>query len=145
MSEVPALPPKLEEIVSDFDLCEGREKLELLLDYAQRFPKFPEHLRRPGWLEEVPECMTPVQMASEVINGRIYFYFDVPPESPTVRGYSSLIMEGINGLTADQVMQIPAEFYLRMGLQDVLTAQRLNGMAAILAHVKRRALEEIKS
>jgi len=144
MSTAPGIPASLEEIVSDFSLCEGREKLELLLDYAQRFPPFPEQYRQPGWLEEVPECMTPVQMASEMRDGRLYFFFDVPAESPTVRGYASLIMQGLNGATPEEVLQIPAEFYLRMGLQEVLTAQRLNGMAAILAHVKRRALEEVQ-
>ena len=144
MSNSTALPPKLEKIVADFDLCEGREKLELLLEYAQRFPPFPGHLSRPGWLEEVPECMTPVQMAAETLDGRLYFYFDVPTEAPTVRGYSCLIMEGLNGSTAEQVLQIPSEFYLQMGLQNVLTAQRLNGLAAILAHVKRRAFDVMK-
>ncbi len=144
MSENGRLPPRLAEIVADFELCEGSEKLELLLDYALRFPPFPERLRRPGRLEDVPECMTPVQMAAEVEDGRLTFHFDVPEEAPTVRGYAALMMEGLNGSTPGQVLAIPADFYLRMGLERVLSAQRLNGMAAILAHVKRRAAAEIE-
>ncbi len=143
MSEVSGLPARLEAIVADFELCEGREKLELLLDYARSFPAFPDHLKRPGQMEEVPECMTPVQMASEVKDGGIYYYFVVPEESPTVRGYAALMMEGVNGSTPEQVLAIPVDFYLRTGLQHVLTPQRLNGMAAILAHVKRRAAGEL--
>ena len=143
MTEVNGLPARLDEIVADFELCEGREKLELLLDYARSFPAFPAHLQLPDEMEEVPECMTPVQMASEVRNGGIYFYFTVPEESPTVRGYAALMMEGLNGSAPEQVLAIPVDFYLRMGLQHVLTPQRLNGMAAILAHVKRRAAAEL--
>lgn len=138
------LPPRLEEIVADFELCEGQEKLELLLDYARRFPPFPAHLQLPGQLEDVPECMTPVQMTAEVEDGRLSFHFDVPAESPTVRGYAALMMAGINGSTPEEVLSIPADFYLRMGLERVLSAQRLNGMAAILAHVKRRAAAELE-
>lgn len=138
------LPARLEEIVSDFEISEGREKLELLLDYARNFPAFPAHLQQPGQMEEVPECMTPVQMTAEVKDGRMFFHFIVPEESPTVRGYAALMMEGVNGSTPEQVLAIPADFFLRMGLQNVLTAQRLNGMAAILAHVKRRAAGEMK-
>ncbi|MRR30487.1 SufE family protein [bacterium] len=137
------LPARLEAIVADFELCEGREKLELLLDYARSFPAFPEHLQKPGQLEEVPECMTPVQMASEVKDGGINYFFVVPEESPTVRGYAAMMMEGVNGSTPEQVLAIPVDFYLRTGLQHVLTPQRLNGMAAILAHVKRRAAAEL--
>ena len=144
MSDVNALPARLEEIVADFEMLEGREKLELLLDYASRFPPFPEYLQKPGDIEEVPECMTPVQMAAEVKDGRLYYHFVVPDESPTVRGYASLMMEGLNGCTPEQVLALPSDFYLRMGLQHVLTAQRLNGMAAILAHVKRRAAMELE-
>jgi len=138
------LPDRLEEIVSDFELCEGREKLELLLDFARSFPPFPDHLQKPDDKEEVPECMTPVQMASEVKDGRMYFHFIVPEESPTVRGYAALMMEGLNGSVPEDVLSLPADFYIRMGLQHVLTAQRLNGMTAILAHVKRRAAAELQ-
>jgi len=143
MNQEASLPPKLEEIVADFELVEGREKLELLLEYANNFTPFPEHLSLPENLEDVPECMTPVQMTAELKGEKIYFYFDVPAESPTVRGYASLIMEGVNGSTPREVLSIPAEFYFRLGLQDVLTPQRLNGMAAILAHVKRKASKEL--
>lgn len=133
------LPARLEEIVSDFELCEGNEKIELLLDFANNFPPFPAHLQRPEEVEDVPECMTPVQMAAEVLEGRLHFHFIVPQESPTVRGFACLMMAGLNGSTPEQVLALPGDFYLRMGLQRVLSSQRLNGMAAILAHVKRRA------
>ncbi len=145
MSTDEVLPGRLEEIVSDFEICEGREKLELLLDYALNFPPFPERLQRPDRVDDVPECMTPVQMAAEVEEGRLNFYFDIPQESPTVRGYAALIMQGINGLASEDILRIPPDFYLRMGLQEVLTPQRMNGMAAILAHVKRRALQEMEA
>lgn len=144
MTDSYSLPARLEEIVHDFEMCEGREKLELLLDYARSFPAFPAYLQRPDEMEDVPECMTPVQMATEVKDGAMYYYFLVPEESPTVRGYAALMMEGLKGSTPEQVLAIPADFYLRMGLQHVLTAQRLNGMAAILAHVKRRAAAELE-
>lgn len=144
MSSTGKLPARLEEIVADFELCEGREKVELLLDYARRFPPFPARLRSPGGLENVPECATPVQMAAEIQDGRLYYSFDVPEEAPTVRGYAALMMDGLNGSTPEEVLVIPADFYLRMGLERVLSAQRLNGMAAILAHVKRRAAAEIE-
>ena len=144
MTDSNSLPARLEEIVNDFEVCEGREKLEMLLYYARSFPAFPAHLQRPDEMEEVPECMTPVQMAAEVKDGALYYYFLVPEESPTVRGYAALMMEGLNSSAPEQVLAIPADFYLRMGLQHVLTAQCLTGMAAILAHVKRRAATELK-
>jgi cysteine desulfuration protein SufE len=56
-----------------------------------------------------------------------------------VRGYASILQQGLEGVTPQQVEAVPDEFYLQMGLQKVLTAQRLNGIWAILAHMKRLA------
>lgn len=72
-------------------------------------------------------------------DGRLTFYFDVPPESPTVRGYATIMVEGLNGTTPAELKAVPAEFYLQMGLQQVLSGQRLTGIGAILAHMKRLA------
>jgi cysteine desulfuration protein SufE len=71
------------------------------------------------------------------------FYFDVPPESPTVRGYAAILGEGLRGATPEEVLKIPGNFYQEMGLHRVLTAQRLNGINAILAYLKRLAGQEI--
>ncbi len=138
------LPPRLAEIVDDFQYCEGREKLELLLQFAESLPPLPErYAADPAMMDSVPECMTPVSVAAELEQGGLLFYFNVPAESPTVRGYAAIMAEGLRGASPAQVLKIPADFYLKMGLQSVLSAQRLNGMAAIVAHVKRLAVSHI--
>ena len=140
-----ALPPRLAEIVDDIAMAEGREKLEMLLQYSDSLPPIPEWLKgKEADMEAVPECMTPVSVAAEMKDGGMVYHFIVPPESPTVRGYAALLAEGLNGVPPEQVLNLPADFYLQMGLQQVLTNQRLNGMAALVAHIKRLALEHIK-
>jgi cysteine desulfuration protein SufE len=138
------LPARLAEIVDDFSLSEGREKLELLLQYSMSFPPLPERLKgKQSEMEAVPECMTPVSVSAEMKDGGMVFYFDVPPEAPTVRGFATIVSEGLNGATPQQVLDLPADFYLAMGLEQVLTPQRMNGMAAIVAHVRRLAFGHI--
>ncbi len=84
--------------------------------------------------------MTPVFVKSETTDGKMHFYFDVPRESPTVRGYAAILGEGLDGATPEQVLNVPNGFFIEMGLDKVLTGQRLNGISAILAHMKRLAL-----
>jgi cysteine desulfuration protein SufE len=142
---IPSIPPRLHEIIEEFQWSEDREKLELLLEYSERMPPLPNWLQADrSAMESVPECMTPVSVQSSVENGRMAFYFDVPPQSPTVRGFAALMAEGVLGATPEQVLNIPADFYQQMGLERVLTNQRLNGISAILAHMKRLALQAIK-
>jgi len=145
MSVTIALPPRMAEIVDDFSLAEGQEKLELLLQYAESLPALPDWLMgKEGEMESVPECMTPVSLATELKGGGMVFHFIVPQESPTVRGFAAIVTEGLRGVTPEQVLAIPPDFYLAMGLQQVLTPQRMNGMAAIVAHIKRQALEKLE-
>lgn len=140
------LPARLQRIVDEFQTAEGREKLELLLEYAEGLPALPDWLKnRRDSMEPVPECMTPVFVYAETNDGRLRWYFDVPPESPTVRGYAALMAEGLDGATPEEVLRVPGDFYLAMGLQRVISPQRLNGLAAILAHMKRLATEALQA
>jgi len=138
------IPARLREIIEDFQISEGREKLELLLGYAEQLAPLPEWLaHNHREMENVPECMTPVHLHAENAEGTLIFFFDVPEESPTVRGFASMMAAGLNGSTPEQVLGIPNDFFQQMGLDQVLTHQRLNGISAILAHMKRLALESI--
>lgn len=134
------MPARLEEIVDDFRVCVGQEKLEYLLEFSEGLEPLPDRLidKREG-MEQVHECMTPVFIDVENRDGLLTFYFDVPPESPTVRGFAAILSEGIREVTPSEVLAVPDDFYRQMGLQQVLSGQRLNGIAAILAHMKKLA------
>lgn len=137
------LSPRLQEIVEDFQIIQGREKLEYLLEFAENLPPLPSWLEEEReQMQEVHECMTPVAVFAEQKDGTLHYYFDVPPESPTVRGYATIMKEGTEGLTPAEVLQIPDDFYLQMGLQNVLSGQRLSGLGAILRYVKELARKQ---
>jgi cysteine desulfuration protein SufE len=136
-----ALPESLAEIVEDFRLCVGQEKLQYLLQLAESLPPLPGRLQDArDEMEEVPECMTPVYVLAEGDDTRLTYYFDVPAESPTVRGFAALLGQGLNGQTPQEVLAVPADFYLQTGLQSVLSPQRVSGLGAILAHMKKLAV-----
>jgi len=145
MSEsVGSIPSRLQEIIEDFSWCEGQEKLELLLEFSEKLPPLPDWLHdQRDEMDQVHECMTPVFVYAETNGNKMKFYFDVPPESPTVRGYAALLAEGIQDATPEDVIGIPNDFYLQMGLHQVLSHQRMNGVSVILAYMKRLAVREL--
>ncbi len=135
------IPKALQDIVDEFRWAEGQEKLELLIQYAEKLPPLPERLKvDSAQLDQVQECMTPVFIQAENHGGKMVYHFDVPPESPTVRGYAALMKQGLDQAAPEEVLKIPEDFFYEMGLQNVLSYQRLIGMAAILAHMKKLAL-----
>ena len=42
-------------------------------------------------------------------------------ESPTVRGFASILSQGLDGATPEQVLKVPNDFFDHMGLEHVLT------------------------
>lgn len=140
------IPERLHAIVEDFRWAEGREKLDLLLEYAQKLPPLPPHLAAGhDEMDQVVECMTPVFVAAEASDGRMAFYFDVPAESPTVRGYAALMAEGLSGSSPEEILAVPGDFFQAMGLQEVLSYQRIKGISAILVHMKRLAVAAMQA
>ena len=137
------LPPKLQEIVDDFASMTREEKLETLIGYAESFPPLPERFREArSKMEAVPECMTPVFLIAEKEAGnRIVFHLDIPPQSPTVRGLASVLFNGLNGLTLEEILSVPADFFLPMKLDEAVSQQRLNGFMGVLAHMKHAAVK----
>ncbi len=138
------LPGKLGEIVEQFQWCEGREKLELLVQFSESLPSLPAWLEaKRAEMEPVQECMTPVSVLAQDRDGHLEFFFEVPVESPLVRGFAAIMKQGLDGCTPEEVLKVPGDFYLQMGLELVLTNQRLNGLSAILAHMKQLALSKL--
>ena len=138
------LPERLREIVEEFALCVGQEKLEHLLYFSESLPPLPGWLApRRHEMEQVHECLTPVFVYAQLQDGLLTYYFDVPADSPTVRGFAAFLAEGMKGSRPKAVLHIPDNFYLETGLNQVLSLQRLNGLSAILTRMKRLAAEQL--
>jgi cysteine desulfuration protein SufE len=55
-----------------------------------------------------------------------------------VRGYANILVNGFDHASAQQVLATPDDVYHLLGLQEVITPQRLRGLHALLAHMKRQ-------
>jgi cysteine desulfuration protein SufE len=140
-----ALPPALAEIADLFASSPPRDRLELLLEYAQQLPPLPErfatHRER---LEPVPECQSPLFVASEIDGeGRVHIHADAPPESPTTRGFAGILHAGLDGASADAVLAVPGDFTARLALMDVVSPLRLRGAAALLGRIQRQVRAQL--
>jgi cysteine desulfuration protein SufE len=72
-----------------------------------------------------------------VDEGRVHIHADVPRESPTVRGFISLLARSLDGQTPDAVARIPDDLLDQLGLSETLGMTRTQGLTAILHRIKR--------
>jgi cysteine desulfuration protein SufE len=139
------IPDTLAEIVEDFASVGPSDRLQLLLDLSSELPALPEpYATERDRMEPVPECQSPVFLAVELDDDhRVHLFFDAPPEAPTTRGFAGILREGLEGATADEVLAVPDDFYVRLGLAEAVSVLRLRGMAAMLARIKRQVREQV--
>ncbi len=138
-----ALPPRLEELVEDFEAVGPKDRLQLLLELSSELPELPARLAGSrDSMEQVHECQSPLFLAVEVSDdARVQLYFDAPPEAPTTRGFAGILHTGLDGEVAQAVLDVPDDFYVRLGLGEAVSPLRLRGMAAMLARIKRNVRE----
>ncbi len=142
--KIAACPPRLQEIIEEFREVDPRERLEYLLEYALEMPDLPEWLHaRRDQMEQVHECQTPVFVYTELGEDGVHFYIDVPRESPTVRGYAAIVQEGLDGAAPEDVLQVPDDLPILLGLNEALSYQRLRGLYALLSYLKRQVSQRL--
>ncbi len=134
------LPERLAQIVDEFATSSREERLELLLEYSESLPPLPErYAEHRERLEPVPECQSPVFVATELdADDRVRTVFDAPPQAPTTRGFAGIFHAGLDGLSADEVLAVPGDITIRLGLAEAVSPLRLRGAAAMLYRVQRQ-------
>ena len=131
------MPAPLAEVVSDFQEVQGHDKLQLLLEFAGELPPIPADLEQAA-MEPVPECQTPLFLHVDAEDrDRVRLYFSAPAESPTTRGFASILAQGLDEQPADDILAVPDDFYSELGLAALISPLRLRGMSAMLARIKR--------
>lgn len=130
---------RLDELVAEFADLDAREKLELLVDFANGLPPLEAEYAARKSVEDrrVHECQTPVFLWTESEGGIARLVAEVAPEAPTVKGFVAVLAEAINGRPAADVAEISDDVLDRMGLAEVLGILRARGLRAIVARVKR--------
>jgi cysteine desulfuration protein SufE len=102
------------------------------------------YLEHPDLLERVEECQSPVFIFVEVDDDRVvHLYATAPKEAPTTRGFASILAQGLAGLTAEQVLDVPDDYPNTIGLTEAVSPLRIRGMTALLGRTKRQIREKI--
>ena len=130
--------PSLENLIPRFRAADRQTRLETLLEYSKKLAPLPQRYQAEKDLGHnmVEECQTPVYLWVELNDGQVHIYADVPRESPTVRGFISLLAGALEGETPDAVARLPLDLLDQLGLSETLGMTRTQGLTAILHRIK---------
>jgi len=133
--------PQFEELVEDFEFLEDWEdRYRHVIDQGKGMDALDPALRVPA--TKVDGCASQVWLHAEMQARKLHF--DGASDAMIVSGLIAVLRMLYNGLTPAQVMDVDAKAELgRLGLNDHLSAQRSNGLTAMIERVRETAAKAV--
>ena len=126
-----------EEIVEDFEFLEDWEdRYRHVIEQGKAMAPLDEALKVPA--TKVDGCASQVWLHPVIEGGK--FHFDGDSDALIVRGLIAVLRCLYNGLTLAEVVAVDARSELeRLGLNEHLSAQRSNGVRAMIERIRETA------
>lgn len=133
--------PAFEEIVSDFEFLEDWEdRYRHVIEQGRSMTPLDDALKVPS--TKVHGCASQVWLHPTVTDG--VFRFDGDSDAMIVRGLIAVLRALYNDLRLNDVLAVDAKAELtRLGLNDHLSAQRSNGLTAMVQRIREIAATEL--
>jgi cysteine desulfuration protein SufE len=128
----------IDQITSDFELLdEWEDRYRYIIDLGKGLAPLPEAERNAA--NKVRGCASQVWLSTRVEPGtgepRLFFLGD--SDALIVRGLVALVIILFNGKTASEILATdPEALFARLDLRAHLTAQRSNGLRALVDRIK---------
>jgi cysteine desulfuration protein SufE len=136
-SSTTPLPPKLDRIVQRFkSRSNPKQRYEQLLWYAKKLESMPEESKTQE--NKVNGCVSQVYITANLEDGKVWYCGD--SDAQLVKGLVAFLIEGLNGLTPQEILQVTPDFIEETGLKVSLTPSRANGFYNIFQMMKKKAL-----
>ncbi|AFY38190.1 Fe-S metabolism associated SufE [[Leptolyngbya] sp. PCC 7376] len=131
-----ALPANLAKIVSRFKRkTDPKQKYQQLLWYANKLEPMAEADKNPN--NKVHGCVSQVFITADYIDGKVTYHGD--SDAQLVKGLVGLLINGLNGLSPAEIIEIKPDFIEETGLSFSLTPSRANGFLNILKLMQKKA------
>ncbi|WP_122076208.1 SufE family protein [Pseudophaeobacter sp. EL27] len=130
-----------EEIVEDFEFLEDWEdRYRHVIEQGKAMEPLEEALKVSA--TKVDGCASQVWLHPKIEEGR--FHFDGESDALIVRGLISVLRSLYNGLPLAEVMAVDARAEMeRLGLNEHLSAQRSNGVRAMIERIRETAAAQL--
>ena len=128
-----------EEVVEDFEfLDDWEDRYRMVIEMGKAMEPLPEALRVPA--TKVEGCASQVWLHPQIEDGRYHFQGD--SDAMIVRGLIALLHRLYDDLPVAEVPQVDARAeFGRLGLNDHLSAQRSNGLRAMIERIRQQAAQ----
>ncbi len=131
---------KQKELVEEFAAMEDwSERFHHIIDLGKELSPLEDKFYRDEYI--VPGCTSKVWLYGEYKDNKLYFKAD--SDSILVKGLIAILIEVYSGFQKKDILESNTDFIKEIGITENLTANRANGLGAMLAIIRKYAEDEI--
>jgi cysteine desulfuration protein SufE len=127
-----ALDQMVERLSSTTD---PKRRYEYVLWLGKKLQPLPEGLRQDAY--KVKGCVSQVYVVGDLQDGHLHWQGD--SDAAITKGLLALLIQGMEGLTPEQVLALDPAILAATGLQASLTPSRANGFLSIFRTMQAQA------
>lgn len=125
-----------QQVIEDFSLYdEWLDKYEYLIELGKNLESFPEESKTEDKL--IKGCQSRVWLDCTEKDGKIFFKAD--SDAIITKGIISLLIGVYSGHTAEEIAADDFSFVNEIGLRENLSPTRANGLASMIATIRKYA------
>lgn len=131
-----ARPASIDKLVKRFQkVADPKRRYEQLLWFAKKLEQFPEDAKTED--NKVKGCVSQVYVIAALDEGKLHYRGD--SDAQITKGLVAFLINGMNGLTPQEVMDLSPDFIKDTQLDVSLTPSRANGFYNIFKTMQQKA------
>ncbi|MGF1521795.1 MAG: SufE family protein [Leptolyngbyaceae cyanobacterium] len=131
-----ARPASIDKLVKRFQkVADPKRRYEQLLWFAKKLEHFPEDAKTDD--NKVKGCVSQVYVIAALDEGKLHYQGD--SDAQITKGLVAFLINGMNGLTPQEVVDLSPDFIKDTQLDVSLTPSRANGFYNIFKMMQQKA------
>ena len=115
-------------------LPDGNDRLIYLVELARKKTNLPKELRTDDRL--IGGCISKIWVDVGVVEDKVQVYYD--SDAMITKGITSIVCDCFSDKTVADAKKIKMEDFEKLGIQQLLTPQRRNGLGSLIGTIIKR-------
>lgn len=125
---------KIQSWADELSLLDDEDRLMYLIDIAKKPTSLPVELRTEDRL--VSGCISKIWVDVGVQDDLVNVYYD--SDAMITKGITGVVCDCFTGITVNQAKTLTKEDFEALGIKQLLSAQRRNGLGSLIDTIQTR-------
>ena len=125
---------KIQSWADELSLLDDEDRLMYLIDIAKKPTSLPAELRTEDRL--VSGCISKIWVDVGVQDDLVNVYYD--SDAMITKGITGVVCDCFTGITVEQAKTLTKEDFEALGIKQLLSAQRRNGLGSLIDTIQTR-------